>query len=315
MADIEETVVPISDGPVEAKLPYKVFVGIPVRLYDGPIEPEVLKCLDWAAEYGLSKGLYEILPVKWGGMSVTQNSYELIKIFLNKHPDCTHFLYTGDDLTFAPDAIEKLLLADKPVISACSTWKTPPFFPNADALDAEGLESKLYVTREMVLNGSIIEVKGAGSGMMLIQRKVLEDVRDFWWQYFEDFNKLMPEKYRGMCPVPFFPVLYEPWLATFRSTDFSFCEVAKKAGHTIWWHCGVIIGHIWRTQFSILDHFSWRENFGLAQKMPVFPTQKVDFVKYTASGKKGYEPGYHGKTKEINGKGTASGVVDTAVAA
>lgn len=267
----------------------RIFIGIPKRYHDGPLEPSAQKCLDGIQNYGVDKGLYESMEVQWGGMSISQNSYKLIRTFLfdEEGKKCSHFLYTGDDLTFPPDALAMLLEADRPVIVGCATWKTPPFFVNCSVLDSQGKESKIYVTQDMLIKGLVSEVFAAGSGFMLIKREVLEDVHNFWKEYYKNFTALMPKKFQNFQPVPYFPVTYDG--EGFTSTDYAFCDAVRACGHKLFLHCGVVVGHIWKKQFSVLDHVQWRNNYGMATQEPDFPTQKIDPIRFKSSSADGKE--------------------------
>lgn len=285
----------------------RIFIGIPKRYHDGPLEPSAQKCIDGIINYGTEKNIYECVEMQWGGMSITQNSYKLIQEFLfgKEGKKCSHFLYTGDDLTFPPDALAMLLESDRPVIVGCATWKTPPFFVNCSVLDSVGKESKIFVTKDMLLRGLVSEVFAAGSGFMLIKREVMEDVHNFWKDYYKNFVALMPKKFQNFQPVPYFPVTYDG--KGFTSTDYAFCDAVRACGHKIWLHCGAVIGHIWKKQYSVLDHIMWREAYGMALQEPDFPTQKIEPVHFKSSHSDGKE--FFFGTDKPGANGSDTGVV------
>jgi len=273
------------NGTIKRKVP-KVFLGVPIRYHDGELEPQAQTCLDGAAAFGEQTGAYELITKSWKGMSITQNSYRLIETFLRdpEFKDCTHFLYTGDDLTFPPDGIKKLLDANKPVIVGCATWKTPPYWPNCDIMTDEGFSSKIHITMEMLRDEVVTEVHGAGSGFMMIKREVLEAVDKLWKEYHEAFKVGMPEKFQGWEPVPFFPVLFDGEQRKYASTDYCFCDMVRTAGHKIFLHCGVVIGHIWTKQISVVDHLNWRDVFGVSTQLQNFPMQNIEAVHFEVDG-------------------------------
>ena len=276
----------------------RVFMGVPMRYHDGTLEPMAQKALDGAVSYGEETQSFELMSKSWKGMSITQNSYKLVEAFLRdpEFAECTHYLYTGDDLTFPPDGIKKLLDADKPVIVGCATWKTPPYWPNCDAMTEKGFTSKVYITREMLSEGTIIEVNAAGSGFMMIKREVMEAVDRLWTEYHELFKKLMPEKFQNWEPVPFFPVLFNGESRNYTSTDYVFSRSVRTAGYNIYLHCGVIIGHIWKKQISVLDHLNWRDTFGCSEEEQIFPLHSVKRVEFTVGDpveEKKAEPAIH----------------------
>jgi len=56
--------------------------------------------------------------------------------------------------------------------------------------------------------------------------------------------------------------------------------MVRTAGFQIFLHCGVIIGHIWKKQISVLDHLNWRDTFGCSNKQQQFPLQKIEAVHF-----------------------------------
>jgi len=268
-------------GMVKPKLP-KVFFGVPLRYVDGELEPQAQICLQGAIDFGTETQSYELMYRSWKGLSITQNSWHLMEEFLRNsdYKECTHYLYSGDDLTFPPDAIKKLLDADKPIIVGCATWKTPPYWPNCDIMTGEGFASKIHITRKMLQDEEVVEVHAAGSGFMMIKREVIEAIDELWKEYHLAFAKGMPEKFKGWEPVPFFPVLFDGKTQLYTSTDYCFCDMARTAGFKIFLHCGVIIGHIWKKQISVLDHLNWRDTFGCSNQQQMFPLQKIEPVHF-----------------------------------
>lgn len=259
----------------------KVFVGVPIRMENGVLKPMAQDCLDAATKFGQESKTFDLAGRVHQGMSVSQNRYMLIKKFLHdpSFQDCTHFLTLDDDITYAPDAILKLLQVNAPVVAGCATWKTPPYWPNYNLFNASGSSSKVYLTEEMVTNGTVLEIDGAGTGFLLIKRVVLESVEKLWKTFTEKFIEKMPSRFHEWKPVPFFPVLFKDGDG-FISTDFAFCGAVKEAGFPIYLHCGVIVGHIWETQISILDHFRWRDKFGASEEKQKYPLDEIDFVEY-----------------------------------
>lgn len=267
------------------KIP-NVFMAIPMRYHDGEIEPMTQRSLDGIVSFAERNQAYNLQCVSHKGMSVTQNSYRLVDKFLNDpaFSDCTHFLRTDDDMTYPPNAVQRLLDADKPLVVGCYTWRAPPYWVCADIVGGTGKASKINITREMIQDESICEINGAGSGFMLIKRGVLEDVARLWEKYHKAFKANMPEQFHGWEPVPYFPVLFNE--GHMASTDFSFCGAVRAAGHKMYLHCGVVVGHIWKKQISVLDHLDWRETFGCSMEEQLYPLHEVKPQEYLVEAPK-----------------------------
>jgi len=257
-----------------------VFMAVPMRHHDGTLAPKARISLDGAVEYAREHQSYDIHCETWGGASVTQNSFTLISKFLYdpKFKDCTHFLRTDDDMTYAPDAIQALLNADKPLIVGCYTQKAPPFWVCADVVGGSGQVSRIHVTREMLQRRDVCEIHGAGSGFMMVRREVMEDVAKLWKEYHEEFTTKMSEKFHGWEPIPFFPATFNG--DKMSATDFSFCRTVRAAGHKLYMHCGVLVGHLWKKQISVLDHLSWVNTFGCSEQEQNFPMEPVEHVDF-----------------------------------
>ncbi len=257
-----------------------VFMAIPMRYHNGGLEPMAQRSLDGIVDYAEANQSYSLQCVTHKGMSVTQNSYRLVDQFLNdpKYAGCSHFLRTDDDMTYSPDAVQRLLDTDKPVAVGCYTWKAPPYWVCADIVGGTGEVSKLHITREMIQEETICEIYAAGSGFMMIKREVLEDVATLWEKYHKAFKANMPAEFQGWEPVPYFPVLFNE--GQMAATDFSFCRTVRAAGHKLYMHCGVVVGHLWKKQISILDHLDWMDAFGISDQEQVYPLHEVESVKF-----------------------------------
>lgn len=266
---------------------HKVLMVVPMRYHDGDFDPLAQQCFNVAVAYGKKHGAYELEANTWQGMSISQNTFRLVQSFLSdpKYKDYTHLLRTDDDITYPPDAVEKMLAADKPVISGLITWKTPPYWPNCNVVNDKGRRVKIRIERYMLDDEKVVEVDGAGTGFLLVRREVLEDVWNLWSEYQEAFKKLMPKKFHEWKPVPFFPVLYDETKDIFVSTDFAFSRAVRIAGHDIFMHCGVVTGHIWKKNISITDHLNWRDVFGVSAEEQVFPCHGVKPVHFKVVGR------------------------------
>ena len=78
------------------------------------------------------------------------------------------------------------------------------------------------------------------TGFMAITRKVLEQVRDKL-----ELTLLHPDSETGQC-YPFFEAGRDLKHMFFLSEEWNFCDKAREAGFKIYWHTGVLLGHLKR---------------------------------------------------------------------
>lgn len=91
-----------------------------------------------------------------------------------------------------------------------------------------------------------IEVDSAGTGAILIKRRVLED-RRVWYPCEYEWNGVMcnldDERLSENWAPPIFRFHYKPNGEMLRGEDLDFCLRAREAGYKIMGHMGVACGH------------------------------------------------------------------------
>jgi hypothetical protein len=87
-----------------------------------------------------------------------------------------YVLYCDDDMAMAPDTILKLWLAQKDIVAALATRRVDPPIPNIFMLD-KNLEFQTILKWK---TEGLMQVDGAGTGMMLISRRALEQVGEYY---------------------------------------------------------------------------------------------------------------------------------------
>lgn len=246
----------------------KILVGIPVRgIYDD-VKPKTKVCLDMMK--ASSEHAVQVFMSR--GQQITQNSYNIVTKALADGWD--YLLYTGDDILFPPSALDRMVSHNVDIVGGVCTWKTPPYWVPAGM--EVGKKLKYFTpSPEEVRIGVLKEVDFVGSGFMLINRKTLQGVEE----YLRDkVYREVPEEYRWMCPVPYFPVTFDPDRNVLTGSDFAFCRLARRAGAKIFLDCGVVCGHRWEGEYNIFDHWRWTELHGMANTEPRWPGDRVNFV-------------------------------------
>lgn len=171
----------------------------------------------------LTTGIHEI-GVKSGPL-IARARNEIVEAFLKELPDSEHLLMVDTDIRFFPDDVEKLVKADRPIISALYTGLHPSAesFP-VGSVRREG--SLVKLTWEDLPKSGITPIAGCGMGMCLIKREVLETLaaqrkgRKLWpFAETEIANEVMGE-------------------------DITFCVRAEAFGFQTYLDVDVPVGHV-----------------------------------------------------------------------
>lgn len=140
-------------------------------------------------------------------------------------------LWIDSDIVWTPQDIDALILADKDIISGVYLTNPATGVIAAHFPDENGLPT--YIRQdEILLRDDLVEVGGVGFGFVMMKSGVFESVERPWFL-------VRRVKYPD---VDFYTMVGE---------DYSFCAAAQKAGHKIWLHTGVRVGHIKRQILSV----------------------------------------------------------------
>ena len=173
------------------------------------------------------------------------------------NPNTTHMLFIDNDITWDPDSILKLLLADKPVVGGIYPLKhynweklvnTNPDTPNEnivqnwidrknqsmfkDAIpDVDLIHHRLLsynlnlATNTMRIENNLTKVRHIATGFMMIKRKVIEKMQEAFpsTKYVDDVGFLQPDENKHAfalfdCGVEEGHYFSEDWLFCHRWT-------------------------------------------------------------------------------------------------
>lgn len=150
-------------------------------------------------------------------------------------------LFIDDDMTFSPDAIEKLVKTrdehDLDVVSGLCFRRSYPFQPTM--YFREQPTSGLYQSLEIWEDGEVVEVDATGMAFCLVTRRAIERISG-------PFPPL-EERLAGGPPPTFFT-----WTGI-KGEDIQFCEDLKATGSKIFVDTGVKIGHIAEIEIEVKD--------------------------------------------------------------
>lgn len=140
--------------------------------------------------------------------------------------NCTHILFIDDDMTFLPDAVERLVEQDKDIIGALCFGRTDNPYPIAKKIIKNEIVD--YTWPAVSTWKETTEVDGTGTGFLLIKTDVFKRIQP-------PFFAFRPASEFGLKELPFPDDEI--------SEDTHFMLKAKMAGYQIWVDPTIIIGH------------------------------------------------------------------------
>jgi hypothetical protein len=201
----------------------KVYIAIPVyRYYEfqakHSLDDMILQAENW--QMGIYRELYHVSLI-----SKARNFFA--EDFLKS--DCTHLFFMDADMVcYTPKGIDILVGDDLPIVAAPYIYKDYPLKPafrigktNEDGADLRGLVNP-------------IKAKYVSAGFMLIQKKVIRDVKDL------------------LTILMFRPVEVED---EYLSEDWAFCYRAKEVGWACYIEPTIKLGHLGMYPFTMDDYY------------------------------------------------------------
>lgn len=157
------------------------------------------------------------------------------------HEESTHLLWVDSDMTFDPDCIWRLILADRDIVGALCPSKRLPSFYCAHVMP-EAIGSNGWNTRD-----GLVPCARLGTGFMLIKRQVIEKmIAAYPDRKFTD-SQSSPERNKHM---------YALWMSgagergTWDSEDYRFCDLWRRIGGEVWADPNMVVNHIGQFTYS-----------------------------------------------------------------
>ncbi len=173
--------------------------------------------------------------------NIAGNRNEITQVMLDNKADWV--LYLDDDHILPYNVLEKLLAADKDIISAHYTQRQPPFNP---VLFDYQVESGGHIKKSLGIGEhGVVKVSAAGAGCLLVKRKVIEALESPYWTLGQ--------------------IRADSW-----GDDLHFCNRVRAAGFDIYCDLDNTIGHsmtgvVWP---SYHESHGWIANFGKNPQEP-----------------------------------------------
>jgi len=151
---------------------------------------------------------------------------EAINLF-HEVAEATHLLFVDDDMVFTAADIISLKAAEKPIVAALCPLRLAAAAYNAEpSTNAES-------------DDELVTVNAVGTGFMMIERRVIDDM-------IESTAPLRMKS--GVTRWPLFDCSVND-KGQYVSEDYTFCNRARAAGHKVWVHTALEIGHVGTHEF------------------------------------------------------------------
>jgi len=192
---------------------------------------------------------------------VTQGRNLCVAEMLNHKDNYTHLLFIDSDIDFDFSTIEKMLAADKDVISCPypmksfnwdKVWQARHQAKSADDLKKPGYTFPLKLSDQTNIdsNNGVVEVTHAPTGCMLIKRKVLTDMI----KKYPELEIYQPTNINGKEVKKenffnFFDTLHETDTKRYFGEDFGFCQRWTDMGGKVFVYIMDYINHVGEYQY------------------------------------------------------------------
>jgi hypothetical protein len=203
-----------------------VYVGIPSRtkgywsMYQGLLA-NVMNC----AQHGINVAI----DPKVGCSLICRARQDMTHKFLFENPVATHFFQLDDDVQLPPDAIYKLVSADKDIIAGMYPHKD-----NRGTIPIRGFDT--FKVQDLQPE-EIVEVAYLSTGCLMQKREFVQKMWDSYEDLSYEANITSGDKDRR--------ALYMPYIhdKEYLSEDWAYCQRALDIGTKIYLHSGVKCPH------------------------------------------------------------------------
>ncbi len=233
-----------------------VFIATPC--YGGVVTQGYMQSIIALMTASSLRGIGATLALLGQDALITRSRNTLVSHF-TAHPDATHLLFVDADISFAPDAVFRLLDAGKPLIAGIYPLKAYYWdrafrerSASGEAIETAGLH---YVGRPgidgtLLRDGEIVTADFAGTGFMLIERATIERMIEA----YPETAYRATDAYDATSIAPslayaLFDCMIDPDTSTYRSEDFTFCRRWQRIGGQVWLDTGARLTHSGASDF------------------------------------------------------------------
>tara|TARA_R110002020_G_scaffold263128_1_gene477525 strand:- start:447 stop:1139 length:693 start_codon:yes stop_codon:yes gene_type:complete len=224
-----------------------IFIAMPC--YDSVTINTMLSIFKLIQKLGQSKVEVGINTMK--SPLIHQARNYLTSVFLTT--EYTHLLFVDADVQFEPEAVLRMLVADKDIVCTPYRVKNPDI--NKPAYTVKFPDPKVVP----ILPGGLVEIEAGPTGLMLIHRRVFEKIIEN-----SPHLKIKNEVNQGLISTEashqfyynFFDFAFEDGYTL--GEDVSFCNLARKQGLKLYANIESPTAHH--------GSFAWKGTFGESMK-------------------------------------------------
>lgn len=175
----------------------------------------------------------------WFGHDIADNANRLVEHLYRGDHEWLWIL--GDDHTFSPGLLQRLLAQDCDIVVPLCLQRNPPYRPVIHSgWEDEALATRILVDLNDHPSGGLIEVLSAGSAGMLIRREVFDAVPAPWFESGKLSSVQLGE-------------------------DVYFCDKAREQGFRIFADLDAMLGHCTSTVvWPVREDDGWTFGFSMA---------------------------------------------------
>ncbi|MFT4076437.1 MAG: hypothetical protein QM647_13005 [Asticcacaulis sp.] len=166
---------------------------------------------------------------------ITRSRNTLVSAFLAS--EATHIMFIDADIGFAPEHVERMLEADKPLVAGIYPLKVRDW-ALLDGMTPPDEASLHYVGTpfdDAEWDGDFATGAYAGTGFMLIRRDCIEAMREAYPTLKYGHVHAFPRaKDLGTEHVALFECMIEEGSGLYLSEDFAFCQRYRAIGGKVW---------------------------------------------------------------------------------
>jgi hypothetical protein len=239
-----------------AKAPEKIKVFIATPMYGGMCSGVYTQSIIMMQAAFQTAGVEACISFMFNESLITRARNALAHAFMQS--DCTHLLFVDADIKWNGYDVLRMFDAEKDIICGVYPKKEVNWHTVSNAVKKEVPIEQLknhtgswvvnlidYKPDITVPNDKPLEVWAAGTGMMLIKRKVFEKLKKKVPSYNNDVLDQAGTIGMQERISEYFTTSIEPGTERLLSEDYHFCKIAREAGFTVWaapWanlvHCG-----------------------------------------------------------------------------
>lgn len=236
-----------------------ILIGTPC--YGGMVTHVYMRSIIKLMSYAAARDIELNLGLLAHDSLITRSRNTIVANFLDT-PQYTHLLFIDADTGFEPEAVERMLEFNEDLVAGMYPVKVI-HWPQVQRKISEGIKSEAlpqsglnYVgipckDGEREERNGFVTGTSAGTGFMLIKRKVIENMAA---QYPETKYKAIQTyplpKSPSQNQYNLFDCMIDPETGTYLSEDFTFCYRWRKMGGKIWLDKQSKLTHIGSYEFE-----------------------------------------------------------------